>query len=118
AFPTIFTGPPPNPGEAPHTARAQYDFNRGTQTGFKDHNNIITKTEYNDPINRPTRIINAKGVTGVETQTAIYYAPQSNPYGVTLARNHVLTAKYRAASADGSLPSRIGTDGLAPLIQP
>src|SRR5262249_61180464 len=93
-----------------------YDFNSGTQTGFKDHNNIIKKTEYNDPINRPTRIINAKGVTGVETQTAIYYAPQSNPYGVTLARNDVLTAKDRDAAGDGLLRSWTGTHGVGPPI--
>src|SRR6266545_2511688 len=117
AFPTLFTSASPNPSEAPHTARAQYDFNRGTQTGFKDNNNIITKTEYNDPINRPTRIINAKGVTGVETQTAIYYAPQSNPYGVALARNEVLTAKDRDAAGDGILRSWTVTDGFGRTIE-
>jgi RHS repeat-associated protein len=112
ALPTLITSPPPNPGEPQHTAKSQYDFSTGLLTGFKDRNGVVAKTEYNDPFNRPTKIINAKGVTGVETQTAMYYAPQSNPYGVTLARNDVLTARDRDASGDGILRAWTVTDGF------
>ena len=112
ALPTLITSPPPNPGEQQHTAKSQYDFSTGLLTGFKDRNGVVAKTEYNDPFNRPTKIINAKGVTGAETQTAMYYAPQSNPYGVTLARNDVLTARDRDASGDGILRAWTVTDGF------
>jgi RHS repeat-associated protein len=117
ALPTLIISPPPNPGGQQHTAKSQYDFSTGLLTGFKDRNGVITKTEYNDPFNRPTRIINAKGVTGVEAQTAMYYAPQSNPYGVTLARNDVLTAKDRDAPGDGILRSWMVTDGFGRTIE-
>jgi RHS repeat-associated protein len=117
ALPTLITSPPPKPGQQQHTAKSQYDFSAGLLTGFKDRNGVITKTEYNDPFNRPTRIINAKGVTGVETQTAVYYAPQSNPYGVTLARNDALTAKDRDAAGDGVLRSWTVTDGFGRAVE-
>jgi len=117
ALPTLITSPAPNPGEAQQTAKSQYDFSTGLLTGFKDRNGIITKTEYNDPFNRPTRAIKAKGVAGVETQTAMYYAPQSNPYGVTLARNDVLTAKDRDSAGDGVLRSWTVTDGFGRTIE-
>jgi RHS repeat-associated protein len=112
ALPTLITSPPTSPGGQQLTVRSQYDFNTGLLTGHKDQNGVITKTEYNDPFNRPTKVIGAKGVTGVEAQTAIYYAPQPNPYGVTLARNDVLTAKDRDAAGDGILRSWTVTDGF------
>jgi RHS repeat-associated protein len=117
ALPTLITSPPPQTGQQPHTAKSQYDFSTGLLTGFKDRNGVITKTEYNDPFDRPTKTTNAKGVTGVETQTAMYYAPQSNPYGVTLANNDMLTAKDRDASGDGILRSWTVTDGFGRTIE-
>jgi RHS repeat-associated protein len=117
ALPTLITGPPPNPGGQQLTVKYQYDFNTGLVTALKDHNGVITKTEYNDPFNRQTKVISAKGVTGVEAQTVVYYAPQSTPYGVTLARNDVLTAKDRDAVGDGILRSWTVTDGFGRTIE-
>ena len=117
ALPTLITSPPPNPGEEQHTAKSQYDFSTGLLTGFKDRNGVITKTEYNDTFNRPTKIINAKGIADVEAQTAMYYAPQSTPYGVMLANNDVLTAKDRDATGDGILRSWTVTDGFGRTIE-
>jgi RHS repeat-associated protein len=117
ALPTLITSPPPNPGGQRHTAKSQYDFSAGLLTGFKDRNGVITKTEYNDPFNRPTKVINAKGVTGVEAQTVMYYAPQSNPYGVTLEKNDVLTATDLDTSGDGILRSWTVTDGFGRTIE-
>ncbi|MGH9938262.1 MAG: hypothetical protein ACREAM_18620, partial [Blastocatellia bacterium] len=116
AFPTLFTSPPPNPGEPQHTARAQYDFSRGTQTGFKDRNNIIAKTEYNDPFNRPTKVISAKDVASVETHTSFYYAP-NNVYGVALNSNDVMVVKDRDAAGDAILRSWALTDGFGRAIE-
>jgi YD repeat-containing protein len=112
SLPTLITSPQPNPGEAQQTAKSQYDFSTGLLTGFKDRHGIVTKTEYNDVFNRPTRVTAAKGVAGAETQTAMYYAPQSNPYGVTLAKNDVLTAKDRDGAGDGILRAWTVTDGF------
>jgi RHS repeat-associated protein len=117
AFPTLITSPPPNSGGQPHTVRSQYDFSADLLTGFKDRNGVITKIEYNDPFNRPTKIIKAKGVTGVENQTTMYYAPQSTPYGVTLAKNDALAAKDRDVAGDGILHSWTVTDGLGRTIE-
>jgi RHS repeat-associated protein len=116
AFPTLFTSPPPNPGANPHTARAQYNFSRGTQTGFKDRNNVITKTEYNDPFSRPTKVIAAKGVAGVEAHTSFYYAPD-NVHGVALDSNDVMVVKDRDAVGDAILRSWTLTDGFGRAIE-
>jgi YD repeat-containing protein len=117
ALPTLITSPVPNAGEPQQTAKSQYDFSAGLLTGFKDRNGVITKTEYNDAFNRPTKVIAAKGVAGVETQTAMYYAPQLNPYGVTLAKNDVLTAKDRDGAGDSILRSWTLTDGFGRTIE-
>jgi len=117
AFPTLFTSPPPNPGEPAHTARAQYDFSRGTQTGFKDRNNVIAKTEYNDPFNRPTKVIAAKGVAGVETHRSFYYAPAINVYGVNLTSNDVMVVSDRDGAGDALLRSWTLTDGFGRTIE-
>ena len=111
ALPTKITSPPPNAGEAPHTAFSQYDFSTGLLTGFKDRNGIITQTIYNDKFDRPTQIKTAL-TTSVETHTAIYYAPQTNPFGVTLTNNDVLTAKDQIAIDDSTLRSWTKTDGF------
>jgi YD repeat-containing protein len=116
ALPTLLTSPDPGTGSGPHSARVQYDFSTGLLTGFKDRNNVITKTEYNDSFNRPTRVISAKSVTGVETQTAMYYAPQTI-YGIALDKNDMMTVKDRDASGDALLRSWTHTDGFGRTIE-
>ncbi|MBI3651645.1 MAG: hypothetical protein HY231_11565, partial [Acidobacteria bacterium] len=61
ALPTLITSPPPNAGEAAHTARSQYDFATGLLTGFKDRNGIIVQSLYNDAFDRPTQVNTALG---------------------------------------------------------
>ncbi|MDQ3665842.1 MAG: hypothetical protein M3410_04420, partial [Acidobacteriota bacterium] len=111
ALPTLITSPPPNVGEQPHTARSQYDFPTGLLTGFKDRNNIVTQTIYNDPFNRPTLVKSALGVSGVENRTSIYYAPMTE-FGITLGKNDVLTAKDQTTLGDATLRSWTVTDGF------
>jgi len=117
SLPTLVTSPDPGNGSGAHTARSQYDFSTGLLTGFKDRNGLITKAEFNDAFNRLTKIISVKGVTNIEAQTAIYYAPQSNPYGVALSKNDVLTAIDRDALGDGILRSWTVTDGFGRTIE-
>ena len=70
---------------------AQYDYSTGLLTGFRDRNDVISQTIYDDPFNRPTLVKSALGVAGVETHTTNYYAPIT-AFGITLAKNDTLTA--------------------------
>jgi RHS repeat-associated protein len=115
ALPTKITSPAPNLGESPQTAYSQYDFKTGLLTGFKDRNGVITQTFYNDSFDRPTQIKVALGTT-LENHTAMYYAPQTNPF-VTLTSNDVLTAKDQASINDGHILSWNHTDGFGRTIQ-
>ena len=84
ALPTLITSPPPVPGAPVHTARSQYDYSTGLLTGFRDRNNVITQTIYNDPFNRPTLVKSALGISGIESHAVMYYAPATTPFGITL----------------------------------
>ncbi len=113
AFPTVLTSP--DPGGGAHIAKAQYDFSTGLQTGFKDRNNIIVKTEFNDPFNRPTKTIGALG-TADEARTRIYYAPQTI-YGVSLVKSDVLTASDLSTPGDETLRKWTVTDGFGRTLE-
>jgi RHS repeat-associated protein len=117
ALPTLITSPPPTPG-AVQTARSQYDFSTGLLTGFRDRNNIVTQTIYNDPFDRPTQVKSALN-TGVESHAAMYYA-QATPiivYGVTLTNNDVLTARDQVTLDDSVLRSWTHTDGFGRPVE-
>jgi RHS repeat-associated protein len=110
AFPTLYTSPPPLPGAPVHTARSQYDYSTGLLTGFRNRNNVVTQTIYNDPFNRPTQVKAALGVTGVETHVSTFYAP-AIVFGITLAKNDTLTAIDLNTVDDGSIRVWTVTDG-------
>src|SRR5206468_10830142 len=112
ALPTLITSPAPQPSQPQQTARSQYDFSTGLLTGFKGRNGIITQTIYNDPFDRPTQIRAALGVSAVENHTAIYYAPVTTPFGITLTNNDVLTSKDQTNLDDATLRSWTHTDGF------
>jgi hypothetical protein len=116
AFPTLYTSPPPLPGAAVHTARSQYDYSSGLLTGFRDRNNIVTQTIYNDPFNRPTQVKSALGITGVERHVSTYYAP-TTIFGITLAKNDTLKASDLNTVDDGSIRSWTVTDGFGRTIE-
>jgi RHS repeat-associated protein len=44
-----------------HIVKMQHNYSRGVTTGVKDANGVITKTEYNDNFDRPTRVTAALG---------------------------------------------------------
>ena len=111
ALPTLITSPPPLPGAPVHTARSQYDYSTGLLTGFRDRNDVVTQTIYNDPFNRPTQVKAALGVTGVESHVSTYYAP-ATVFGITLARNDVLTTSDLDNIDDASIRSWTVTDGF------
>ena len=111
-MPTLITSPPPSAGAPVHTARSQYDYASGLLTGFRDRNNVVTQTIYNDAFNRPTQIISALGIAGVQSRTRMYYAPAVTPFSVTLAKNDVLSASDQAVFGDSELRSWTVTDGF------
>jgi YD repeat-containing protein len=111
ALPTLITSPPPQPGAPVHTARSEYDYSTGLLTGFRDRNNIVTQTIYDDPFNRPTQVKSALGVSGLETHTTNYYAPTTVP-GLTLAKNDVLTVSDLNTLDDASIRGWTVTDGF------
>ena len=111
ALPTLITSPDPGNGSGSHTARSQYDLSTGLLTGFKDRNNVISQTIYNDPFNRPTLIKSALGVSGIENHAAMFYAP-GTAFGITLARNDILTVKDQNTLDDAALRSWTVTDGF------
>lgn len=116
ALPTLITSPPPNPGEAAHTASSQYDYSTGLLTGFRDRNNVVTQTLYQDAFDRPTLVKSALGVSGVESHSRMYYAP-ATAHGVTLAGNDVLTATDLAALDDAKLRNWTQTDGYGRTVE-
>ncbi|HVI73338.1 MAG TPA: hypothetical protein VM656_17865, partial [Pyrinomonadaceae bacterium] len=111
ALPTLITSPPPLPGAPVHTARTQYDYSTGLLTGFRDRNNTITQTIYSDPFNRPTQVKSALGVMDVESHVSTYYAP-ATVFGISLAKNDVLTVSDLNAIDDASIRSWTVTDGF------
>jgi RHS repeat-associated protein len=116
ALPTLITSPPQSPGAPVHTARSQYDYSTGLLTGFRDRNNTVTQTIYNDPFNRPTQVKTALGVPDVESHTAMYYAP-ATVSGITLSKNDTLTVADLNTTGDGSLRSWTVTDGFGRTTQ-
>jgi len=109
ALPTLITSPPPLPDAPVHTARNQYDYSTGLLTGFRDRNNVVTQTIYNDPFNRPTHVKSALGVSGIENHATMYYAP-ATVFGITLTKNDALTVSDLNTLDDASLRAWTITD--------
>jgi len=49
-----------------HEAKTQYHYTRGVATGVRDANDVFTRTEYNDPYDRPTKVTAGFNKTGTE----------------------------------------------------
>lgn len=118
AFPTLMTSPPPISGGTPHTARTQYDFASGLLTGFKDRNNVVSQTIYDDPFNRPTWTKAALG-TPQEIHSKMYYAGATpvTYYGITLTKNDVLSVSDFQTANDAGIRSWTKTDGYGRTIE-
>lgn len=91
-----------------HEVKSQYHYGRGAPTGLKDANGVKTRTEYNDPYDRPTRVIAGVGLTGsVNVVTEMSYP--------TLSSNEMKTSKQFDDTK--WLSSRVQYDGFGrPLI--
>jgi RHS repeat-associated protein len=60
-----------------HQMKAQFDYTRGVQTGVKDANGVVSKTEY-DLIGRPTRQTAALGLAEQAVSEISYPTASSN----------------------------------------
>jgi RHS repeat-associated protein len=69
AFPTSTTNPM---GPMGWTSYAQYDYFTGAAVNSQDINGLISKTAYNDALDRPTQTVTAIG-TANESQASIEY---------------------------------------------
>src|SRR5207247_2359600 len=69
------------------------------------------------PFDRPTQVKAALGITGVESHAVMYYAPATNPFGITLTNNDVLTAKDQTSLDDSTLRAWTHTDGFGRTIE-
>ncbi|MFN0141274.1 MAG: RHS repeat domain-containing protein, partial [Pyrinomonadaceae bacterium] len=72
AFPTAVTNPPVVTNQPGWTAYTQFDYFTGQPVNAEDINGVISKTIYNDPLDRPTQSVTAVGTT-LERQSNIIY---------------------------------------------
>lgn len=59
--------------QTPWTAYVQYEYFTGAVVNTQDINGVISKTFYNDVLDRPTQSVSAVGIFGMETQSSIVY---------------------------------------------
>lgn len=104
AFPTSVTNP------FTWTAKSQIDYHTGAAVNTEDINGVISKTLYNDLLDRPTQTVTAVGLTGYERQTTIIYDDD-------LADRRVETKSDFNALNDNLLKSESFYDGLGRIIE-
>ena len=97
AFPTSVTN------AANQTVYSQFDYYLGRPVDGKDVNGIVSSGFYNDVLDRPTQVIRAYGVSGLQNQTTFSYDD---------ANHIVTTASDLTTNTDGALVSKALYDGL------
>jgi len=65
--------------------KSQYDYTRGVVTGIRDANGTITRSEYNDPYDRPTRVTSAYGLAEAN-KTEMSYPSATPPATTTVSK--------------------------------
>lgn len=71
---------------------------------------------FNDPFNRPTKVKSAFGVTGVESHTAMYYAP-ATVFGITLTNNDVRASELRDCTRNTSVQLALQSNSTNNWVQ-
>jgi YD repeat-containing protein len=61
-----------------HVVKTQYSYARGVPTGVKDPNGVISRSEYNDPYDRPTRVTAAYGLPEANKTEMTYPTAAAN----------------------------------------
>jgi RHS repeat-associated protein len=86
-----------------HTGYTQLDYYSGKPVDAENPNGIKASLYYNDPLDRPTKMINGLGITTAVNQTLITYDD---------ANKVVTVARDKDANTDGLLVSKAYYDGL------
>ncbi len=76
AYPTQTTSPPPISGGTQLTTSTVYDYKTGKATSATDPNGQVTASEYNDSLNRVTRIVRSSNLAdsaSAKSQTVVSY---------------------------------------------
>ncbi len=102
AFPTSMTNP------LLWTAYAQFDYFTGKPVNTEDIDGVISKTLYNDVLDRPTQAVTAVGITNYERQTSIVYDD---------ANRRVQTTSDLNALNDNRIKAESFYDGLGRTVE-
>ncbi len=105
AYPTLTRTPVPDPSA--FVATNVFDFNTGLATSSTDANNVTTTLEYNDALNRPTRMVLAYG-TSVQSQSSIAYDD---------VNRIITTTSDQSTYNDNVLKSQVIYDGLGRTLE-
>src|ERR1043166_2598590 len=84
-------------------AYVQFDYYLGKPVDAEDVNGIAATGYYNDVLDRPTKVIRANGVSGVQNQTTFSYDD---------ANRIITTASDLNSNTDGGLISKVVYDAL------
>lgn len=97
-----------------HLVKLQYNYSRGVVTGVKDANNLITKTEYNDNYDRPTKVTAALGDPASTVTEMSYPSPSVNESRVSkqLDDSRWLTSKTAFDGFSRPRISSLSEDGF------
>lgn len=112
AYPTTTTTAVPDPNgtygsNVALSSATNFDFNTGNALSSTDANGIISTAEFNDSLNRPTRMVNASGNTAQNQSPITYDDP-----------NHLVTGKSDlTAFNDNGLKAETVYDGLRRTIE-
>jgi RHS repeat-associated protein len=112
AYPTLTRTPVPDPsGQNGSTtafvATTVFDFNTSLVTSSTDANNVTTRLEYNDALNRITRMVRAYG-TSLQSQTSISYDD---------VNRIITTSSDQTSYNDNVLVSKVLYDGLGRTVE-
>jgi subtilisin len=90
-----------------HAATSKYDYNTGVVIEAVEPNGTVTRKEFNDPFNRPTRSISANG-TSLQSQRTVQYDD---------ANRKVVASADLSAYGDNKLKSEVVYDGLGRAVE-
>jgi RHS repeat-associated protein len=90
-----------------HTVTSKFDYQTGLIIDLVNPNGVVTRNEYNDPFNRPTKSISAYGTSLQSQQTTQY--DDANKRSVTTADLNVY--------GDNKLKGEVVYDGLGRAVE-
>ena len=102
AFPTLVTN------ALGHTAYLQFDYYLGRAVDGEDANGVVASAYFNDLLDRPTKVVRANGVNGLQNQSVFAYDD---------ANHTITTSSDLNTNADGLLVGKVLYDGLGRTLE-